>query len=147
MKYNDIINKNILNIASSIYILILGIILFFKNKNLLSIVIILLGIVSIINHYNHEESWWIYDLNSNSKIHINEHFITRILDYWLIITTLLLVTIKYYKNFIFWIGCFIILLLTIIPYLLNLKKNTYTITHTLIHLFGIIGISYLEFTS
>lgn len=147
MKYNDIINKNILNIASSIYILILGIILFFKNKNLLSIVIILLGFVSIINHYNHEESWWIYDLNSNSKIHINEHFVIRILDYWFIITTLLLVTIKYYKNFIFWIGCFIILLLTIIPYLLNLKKNTYTISHTLIHLLSIIGISYLEFTS
>lgn len=137
-------NNNLINIISSICILVLGLVLFIKKRDFISIIIIILGITSILSHSNQNSDWWIYDLNYNSQIPINNFFIIRLLDYWSIITLILLLFIKYSYKLFFWIILLIIFILFLIPKNLNLKREKYIITHNLIHIIGILSIAYLE---
>lgn len=138
-------NNNLINIISSIGILILGLLLFIKKKDFISIIITILGITSILNHTNNnDDDWWIYDLNYKSQIPINNQFIIRLLDYWSIIALILLLFIKYSYKLFFWIIFLIIFTLFLIPRILNLKREKYIITHNLIHIIAFLSIAYLE---
>lgn len=137
-------NNNLINIISSICILILGLFLFIKKKDFISIIITILGITSVLTHANENDDWWIYDLNYKSQIPINNQFIIRLLDYWSIIALILLLFIKYSYKLFFWIIFLIIFTLFLIPRILNLKREKYIITHNLIHIIGFLSIAYLE---
>ena len=137
-------NNNLINIISSICILILGLFLFIKKKDFISIIITILGITSVLTHANENDDWWIYDLNYKSQIPINNQFIIRLLDYWSIIALILLLFIKYSYKLFFWIIFLIIFTLFLIPRILNLKREKYIITHNLIHIIAFLSIAYLE---